>query len=465
MTSILDKDLGAFRKSLDGQVVAPDDPGYDAGRSVWNGDIDRRPAAVVHCWSPADVAAAIEFGRAHGLELSVRGGGHSTSGAAVSEGGLMIHLGALNQVTVDPVARRARVGGGATLAEMDAATQAHGLAVTGGVVSHTGVGGLTLGGGMGWLHRKLGLSIDNLLACEVVLADGRIVRASAREYPDLYWALRGGGGNFGVVTEFEFELHQVGPEVHVGLFFWGLDQAAEALRLAREVVETLPRDSGGVIVAMNAPPAPPAPEQHWLAPGVALVLVGFSSADDFARLAEPVRAGLTPLFELVTPMPYVALQQMVEPGFPWGIKAYNRSLTLNELSDEAIDVLSRHLPAKCSPMTQLPVFSLGGAYADVGEDDTAFSASRSARYSLELVVMAPADDLLAADRAWMRELWDALLPFAVNSGSYVNFMYEYEEDRVRASYGAAKYDRLARIKAEYDPENLFHLNANIKPAR
>src|SRR5271165_474069 len=176
MTSILDKDLGAFRKSLDGQVVAPDDPGYDAGRSVWNGDIDRRPAAVVHCWSPADVAAAIEFGRAHGLELSVRGGGHSTSGAAVSEGGLMIHLGALNQVTVDPVARRARVGGGATLAEMDAATQAHGLAVTGGVVSHTGVGGLTLGGGMGWLHRKLGLSIDNLLACEVVLADGRIVR-------------------------------------------------------------------------------------------------------------------------------------------------------------------------------------------------------------------------------------------------------------------------------------------------
>jgi len=411
-----------LRSDMVGAVIVPGDPGYDEARSVWNGDIDRRPAVVARCTSPADVAAALAYARTAGLDVAVRGGAHGYWGAAVPEGGMMIDLSPLDQVVVDAEAKRARCGGGATIADLDAATQEHGLAVTGGTISHTGVGGLTLGGGIGWLTRKFGLSIDNLVSAEVVLADGSRVRASESEHPDLFWALRGGGGNFGVVTEFEFRLHEVGPIVHLGLFFYGLDRSREALRRGRDLITGLPRDVGAMLAALNAPPAPFVPAEHHLAPGVAVLVVGFGSAEEHARLVAPLREATPPLFELVTPMPYVQLQKMLDDGAPWGTRAYTKALMLDDLSDDAIEVLVERLPGKTSPLTILPIFALGGAYAEVGDDETAFGGSRSAGFAFNMDAAAPDAETLAADRAWVRSLWDALRPFARNSGSYVNFM-------------------------------------------
>jgi FAD/FMN-containing dehydrogenases len=457
-------DIETLRGEFQGVLLRPGDDGYDAARSIWNAGIDRRPALIARCHSAADVAAALAYAQRSGLEVGVRGGGHNYGGAAVPEDGLMIDLGGLDRVTVDPAARRVRCGGGATQAQLDAATQEHGLAVTGGTISHTGVGGLTLGGGMGWLIRACGLTVDNLVSAEVVLPDGRCLRAAADEHPDLLWALKGGGGNFGVVTEFEFRLHPIGPIVHLGMLFWEQDRGAAALRVARDVVEGLPRDAGAMIVVMNAPPAPFVPEQHHFAPCVSLIVVGLSTAQEHAALVAPAREALPPLFEFGTPIPYTALQQMLDDAAPYGVlHAYNKSIYLDELSDEAIDVIAERLPGKSSPMSLLPIFPLGGAFTDAADDDTAFGGRRSARYAVNMDAIAPDPEGMAADRDWVRSLWDALRPFAASSGSYVNFMTDYDEDRVRAAYGPAKYERLARIKAEHDPGNVLHRNANIKP--
>jgi FAD/FMN-containing dehydrogenase len=307
------------------------------------------------------------------------------------------------------------------------------------------------------------MTIDNLVSAEVVLADGRCVRASADEHPDLWWALRGGGGNFGVVTEFEFRLHPVGPIVNLGLLFWDLARAGEALRVARDVVNGLPRDAGGIIVAMNAPPGPFVPAEHQFAPGVALVVVGFGTAEAHEALIAPAGAALRPSFEFAALLPYTAVQSMLDDAAPWGVHAYSKALYLDDLTDDAIDVVAERLPDKTSPMSVLPIFSLGGAFAEVGADETAFGGPRSARFAFNMDAVATDPQTLAADREWIRSLWDALRPFSSNTGGYVNFMAEYDGDRVRTAYGA-KYDRLARIKAEYDPGNVFHRNANIKPA-
>ena len=464
MAQVLDSGTAAFRAGFGGVVITPSGPDFDTARSVWNGAISRRPAVIARCSTAQEVTEAIQFGRSQGLELSVRGGGHNFAGFAVCDGGLMIDLSGMRQVTIDPASRRAICGGGATWGDLDAASQAHSLAVTGGFISHTGIGGLTLGGGIGWLTRKVGLSCDNLVAAEVVTADRRIVRASPDEEPDLFWALRGGGGNFGVVTSFEYQLHEVGPLIHRGLFFWGVDQGVEALRFSRDFVTTLPADMGALISGLSAPPAPFVPEQYRLAPGYALAVVGFGSAEEHQQVVQPIRATLPPLFELVTPIPYTQLQQMFDEGNPWGILGYEKALTLDELSDDAIGVVAEHLPRKSSPLSYVPVFVLGGAYGQVGEDATAFSGSRAALFVFNIAAIAPTPELLEADRAWVRSFWEALRPYASGSGSYVNFMTEFEEDRVRASYGAAKYERLAQIKAAYDPDNVFHWNVNIKPA-
>lgn len=465
MAQVLESSVSAFRASFGGTVITPSDPDYDTARSVWNGAISRRPAVIARCSNAQDVATAIQFGRHQAMEISVRGGGHNFAGFAVCDGGLMIDLSRMRQVTIDPVNRRAVCGGGATWADMDAASQVHGLAVTGGFISHTGVGGLTLGGGLGWLTRKAGLTCDNLIAAEVVTADGRIIRASADEEADLFWALRGGGGNFGVVTSFEYRLHEVGPLVQLGLFFWGIDQGAEALRFSRDFVTTLPEDMGVLIAGMSAPPAPFVPEQHRLAPGYALLIVGFGPAEEHQRAVESIRATLPPLFDFVTPIPYAHLQQMLDEGNPWGILAYEKALTLDEISDAVIAVITEHLPRKSSPLSFVPIFVVDGAFGRVGEQETAYSGSRAARFVFNIAAVCPTPEMLEADRAWVRSFWEALRPHASGSGSYVNFMAEYEEDRVRASYGAAKYERLARIKAAYDPDNLFHWNINIKPAK
>jgi FAD/FMN-containing dehydrogenase len=450
---------------MDGPVVMPGDPGYDDARKVWNAEIDRRPSVIARCASTADVVAAIAFARAHQLEIAVRGGAHNTAGTAISDDGLMIDLSLLNGVMVDPAARRVRVGGGALLADMDAATQEHGLAVPAGMVSHTGVGGLTLGGGMGWLTRKFGLTIDNLTAAEVVTADGRVLRAAPDENPDLYWAIRGGGGNFGVVTSFQFRLHEVDPTVQVGLFFWGIDQGQETLRLARDVAADLPAELNIVIAALNAPPAPFVPAEHHFTPGFALLLTGFNGTPDHARAVDRIRDALPPLFDLVMPMPYVGLQQLLDEANAWGSYAYEKGTYLEDLSDDVIDVIARQVPRKNSPMSLMLFYKLDGAFSRVGEDETAFSGGRSPRFGAFIVGNAPDSDLLALDRDWVREFWEALRPYAIGDGDgYVNGTADYSGDRVRGSYGAAKYERLARIKAEYDPENVFHLNANIQPA-
>jgi len=456
--------IGTLRAAMTGQVTGPADLDYDQARRVWNADIDRRPAMIAKCASPADVAAAVTFAATNGMEITVRGGAHSMSGAAVADGGLMIDLNKLNQVSVDPQAKRARAGGGALLADLDAATQAHGLAVPAGVVSHTGVGGLTLGGGMGWLTRQAGLSIDNLASAQVVTADGQIQRAAADENPDLFWAIRGGGGNFGVVTEFEFRLHEVGPVVQVGLLFWGLEQGPSVLRLAREVIATLPRELNIIIAGLNAPPAPFVPEEHHHRPGYALAVAGFGSAGQHQQVMTRIRQALPPLWEFTTPMPYVALQQILDEANAWGFHTYDKGTYLEDLSDEAIEVVTSHLPQKNSPLSVLLFYRLDQAYSEPGEDDTAFSGGRSPRFAAFIVAICPTPDLLAADRAWARSFWQALRPHSLGAGSYVNAMTEFDDDRVRAAYGPAKYHRLAKIKAKYDPQNLFHHNANIQPA-
>ena len=465
MTYTITTGIDGFRAAMDGPVILPGEAGFDDGRRVWNAAIDRRPAVIARCATTADVVAAVGFAREHGLEISVRGGAHNPAGTAVCDDGLMIDLSELNAVTVDPAARRARAGGGALLADLDAATQQHGLAVPAGIVSHTGAGGLTLGGGMGWLTRKFGLSIDNLAGAEVVTADGRVLRASVAEHPDLFWAIRGGGGNFGVVTSFEFGLHELDPEVQVAMFFWGLDQGPEALRLAAQITAAMPPDINAVTGAVNAPPAPFVPEQHHFAPGYVLVLTGFGGTPEHAQLVGRIRATVPPLFDLVAPMRYTELQQLLDAANAWGGYAYDKSCYLDGLSGPVIDVVTEHVARKTSPMSALLFYRLDGAYCQAGEQDTAFSGGRSPRYAAFIMGMGPDEGVLAAERDWARGLWSALRPHAIADGDgYINGNTDYAGGRLRGAYGTAKYERLARIKAAYDPDNVFHVNANVRPA-
>jgi FAD/FMN-containing dehydrogenase len=458
------EDIDLLRGAMDGPVIGPADADYDDVRKVMNAAIDRRPAVIARCLNATDVRAAINFAREQRLEVSVRGGAHSTAGHGVCDDGLMIDLSQIRDVRVDPQNARVRVGGGALLADMDAATQAHGLAVPAGVVSHTGVGGLTLGGGMGWLTRKHGLTVDNLLSAEIVTADGQILRAAPQEHAELFWAIRGGGGNFGVITAFEFQAHKVGPLVQFGLFFWGLERGVDVLRLAQDVLDSLPREVTAIIAGLSAPPAPFVPAEYHFQPGYALLLVGFGSPEEHAAVAERIRGRLPPLFEFVTPMPYAALQQFLDEGGAWGLFSYEKGIQISRISDEAIEAITTHLSQRTSPTSVLLLYPLTGAYSEVDEDATAFGGGRSPRLDVTINAAATDPEALAADRAWVRSFWSALQPHAISVGGYVNEMTEYEEDRVKASYGPVKYDRLARIKAIYDPENMFHRNANIKPA-
>ncbi|MFF1817451.1 FAD-binding oxidoreductase [Kribbella sp. NPDC058245] len=446
-----------------GTVLTPGQDGYDDARRLWNAQHDRRPAVIAQVRSAADVAIAVRYGVENGLEIAVRGGSHSISGASSVDDGLMIDLTSLNGVSVDAEARLARVGGGALLRDLDGATQEHGLAVPAGVISHTGVGGLTLGGGMGWLTRKYGLSIDNLESVQLVSADGSILRAAEDENPDLFWGVRGGGGNFGVVTEFEFRLHEAGPMVHYGLQFWTVDQGAEVLRLARDLFATLPTDVNVVITALNAPPAPFVPEEMHFAPGYGLVIVGFGSPEEHAGVLEQIRTALPPIFEFATPMPYVALQQSLDEPNAWGHYSYEKGSYLEELTDGAIEVITQQVAQKVSPMSATLIYRLDKAYSGVDDDATAFGGERSDRFALFIVGHTAVPELLAAEQQWVRGFWEALQPHTVGIGSYVNGMTESDDDRIKASYGP-KYERLQQIKAKYDPDNVFHRNQNIKPA-
>ncbi|MEY2581716.1 MAG: hypothetical protein QOE09_1565 [Ilumatobacteraceae bacterium] len=453
----------ALGKEISGSVCRPGEPGYDDAVNIWNGAITRRPAIVARCATSSDVAASLAFAGRNGLEVSVRGGGHNYAGFALTDGGLMVDLTPMKEVHVDPLTSRATCGGGTTWGEFDAATQAHGLATPGGFISRTGVAGLTLGGGIGWLSRLAGLSSDNLVGAEVVTADGRILHASEIDEPELFWGLRGGGGNFGVVTEFEFALHQVGPIVHLAVFLFSPDQGGEVFRFAREFVRDLPDECSAFLAGLSAPPEPFVPAELHFAPVYALLVLGLGDEDAHARLIAPVKEALTPIVEMVTPIPYVALQQMFDASAPWGVQSYEKAVYLEDMSDGAIDTILEHQATKMSPLSFVPIFVLGGAYRRAAGDASAFGGNRDTGYIVNISASTPSPAEFEAERAWVRTYWSALVKHAAGVGSYVNFMTEYEEARVRSAYGS-KYDRLQRIKAAYDPNNVFHLNANIVPA-
>jgi FAD/FMN-containing dehydrogenase len=456
--------IESLRQSIGGSVITPEDTEYDQARRVWNAHIDRRPAVIVQCASAQDVAAALGFAQAAGLEIAVRGGAHSFPGYSVCDDGLVVDLRRMNGVIIDPEAKRARVQGGALLADLDAAAQAHGLAVTAGIVGHTGVAGLTLGGGYGWLTRLAGLSIDNLLGAEVVVADGRILRASGDENSDLFWAIRGGGGNFGVVTEFEFRLLDVDPMVQFGFFFWGQDQARAALRLMRDVIPGLPRSLNALPVgALTAAPAPFVPVEHNFETGFALLLAGFGDPVEHQKAVDHIRVTEPPLFDFVTTMPYVALQGMFNEPAGWGFYNYEKGAYYEDINDEMIEILSTKGLEKESPLSAVFFARLDEAYCEVGEDDTAFSGGRSPRYSVNFAATCATPEQLPAEREWVRSLFEALRPHMLGAGAYVNILAEEEDARIRETYGA-KYARLQMIKSQYDPNNVFRRNANIRPA-
>ena len=463
MTQISAGGVEGLQASIAGVVSRPGAAAYDEAVNIWNHAVARRPAIVASCTSSSDVVAALAFAQREGLEVSVRGGGHNYAGFALCDGGLLIDLTPLKSVSVDPARRRARCGGGTTWGELDAATQEHGLGVPGGFVSHTGVAGLTLGGGFGWLSRLAGLTSDNLVGAEVVTADGRVLHAAESDHPELFWALRGGGGNFGVVTEFEFALHPVGPMVQLGLFLFSPDHGRRLFEFAREFVLGLPDECGVFLAGLSAPPAPFVPAELHFTPAFALAVVGLTTEAAHAQLIAPIKAALSPIVELVTPIPYVGLQQMFDESAPWGLHSYEKAVYLDELSEGVIDVILEHQARKMSPLSFVPIFALGGAYERADSDASAFGGSRSTRYVINVSGTTPSPDDYEAERAWVRDYWSALVKHASGVGSYVNFMTEYEEDRVRSAYGA-KYGRLQRVKSEYDPDNVFHLNANILPS-
>ncbi|MGY1692065.1 FAD-binding oxidoreductase [Geodermatophilus sp. SYSU D01105] len=460
-----DQTTTRFLRSFPGEVLRPADAGFAQARAeaVWNGAVSRQPALIVRPTSTDEVAMALTLVREAGTEVTVRGGGHSAAGSCVADGAVMIDLSRMNGVRVDPAARRGYVGGGATWAAVDAATAPHGLATVGGTVSHTGVAGLTLSGGMGWLTPQHGLACDNLVAATLVTADGRTVTVSDQEHPDLLWGLRGAGSNFGVVTELVFDLHDLDPTVNLGFFFWPVERAGQVLAFARRYLFELPSSASAVVAVLSAPHEPFVPAEHRGVPGVAVMVTGWGDARRHADAVAPLR-DLDPLVELVTPLPYVALQQMLDEAEPWGIRGYAKSVNLQDLPDGAIDVLLDRLPRRRSPMSYVPMFSLRGRFAEVPDDATAWGSPRSTRWALALLDIAPDEEGFEADRLWVRELWEALQPYVSDEGAYLNFETDTDQRRVRASYGEDKYRRLSALKAEWDPDNLFRHNPNVPPS-
>ncbi|HEX6322611.1 MAG TPA: FAD-binding oxidoreductase [Vicinamibacterales bacterium] len=444
-----------------GGLITREHADYDLARRVWNGAIDRHPRLIARCSGAADVVAAIRYARDHDLEIAIRGGGHNVAGTAVCDGGMVIDLSAMRGVRVDPGSRRAWVQGGALWGDVDRETQAWGLATTGGIISHTGVAGLTLGGGIGWLMRKHGLTVDNLLAADLVTARGERLRASEDEHPDLFWALRGGGGNFGAVTSFEFRLHPVGPTVLAGPLLWDASETGEVLRYYRDFIRDAPDELGTVVRFGAAPPLPVIPaDLHWRP----VVMIGTCYAgpiEDGEQALRPLRKSVTPLLDLIAPAPYVAFQSGLDSTVPHGWNYYWKSTHLPELRDDLIDVFVEHAFAWSSPRSYAAMFHLKGAVGRVAEGGTAFG-NRQASHAVTLdAAWRPGEVFGDGDTALARRFYAALGPF--REGVYVNFLGGDEEPaRVREAYGAV-YDRLAGVKTAYDPDNVFHHNQNIRP--
>jgi hypothetical protein len=456
---VFERALTELHDDFAGELLVPGDGGYDDARAVYNAMIDRHPALVARCAGKQDVVRVIAFARAHDLPLAVRGGGHSGAGLGVCDGGVVLDLRLMREVSVDPQARTARVGGGCTWGEVDRATHAHGLATPSGFISTTGVGGLTLGGGFGYLSRRYGLTIDNLLEAEVVLADGTTVTASAAENTDLFWSLRGGGGNFGVVTAFVFRLHPVSTVV-AGPTFWPLEQAPEVMRAYRDFMPRAPRELNGFFALLTVPPAPPFPPELHLRKVCGVVWSHLGPAEETEALLAPILEVGEPLMHAVGPMAYPDLQCMFDGLYPAGLQWYWRADFVSELPDEAIKrhaAFGASLPTMHSTMHLYPV---DGAVHDVAADDTAFR-HRDVTWAEVIVGVDPDPAQAATIEQWTVDYWEATHPFAAD-GAYVNFLMNEGPERIRATYGD-NYNRLADSKAAYDPTNVFRLNQNIPP--
>jgi FAD/FMN-containing dehydrogenase len=454
--------LGTLRRRFRGALLRPGEEGYAEARRVWNGAVDRRPALIARCAGADDVQAAVRFAREHELRIAVRGGGHSVLGYGVCDGGVMIDLSPLKAVSVDPAARTARAAGGLTWAELDLATQRHALATTGGSVSSTGIGGVTLGGGFGHLMRRHGLTADNLRAADLVTADGERRRVDAATEPELLWGLRGGGGNFGVVTAFEYDLHPVGPLVLGGPVFWPLDQAPRVLRFLRDFAPTAPDELGVAIVATLAPPMPLLAPEHYGTPVFGLLPVWCGDIAEGTRVLAPLRAVGTPLGDLVRPVPYRALQSLLDAAAAPGAASYWRSHRLPGLPDAAIDAVVSSAASLTSPLSLLNGWMIGGAASRVAPDATAVGP-RDAGFELRLIAnWRPGDPDGERHLTWVRQGWERLRPHS--AGQFATFLSDEGPAGIHAAYG----DRLARLTAlkdRYDPSNVFRLNANIPPTK
>ncbi len=443
-----------------GTLIGPEDAGYDEARKVYNAMIDRHPGLIAICADADDVTKVVSFSGDHDLLLAVRGGGHNGGGLGTCDDGVVLDLSSLKQIEVDPGARTARVGGGCTWGEVDAATGEHGLATPSGIISTTGVGGLTLGGGLGHLTRKCGLTIDNLLEAEVVLASGERVRAGADENPDLFWAIRGGGGNFGVVTSFLFRLHEVGTIVG-GPTFWSVEQGAEVLAAYRDFLPNAPRELNGFFAFLSVPPAPPFPDELHLRKvcGVVWCYAG-DPADAAEAMAPLLEVTPEPLLHGAQEMPLPALQSAFDPVYPAGDQWYWRADFVKQIPDEAVQVHAEFGAEMPTWKSTMHLYPIDGAVHDVGPSDTPW-AYRDALWGSVFAGVDPDPANAAAIRRWCVDYFEALHPYSAG-GAYVNMMMDEGQERVRASYGA-NYDRLAQVKATYDPTNLFRVNQNIQP--
>jgi FAD/FMN-containing dehydrogenase len=449
--------LSHLADDLAGTLIDPAHADYGAARALWNGALDRRPAAIARVRGPRDIAAVLRHAQAAGRSISIRGGGHSAPGHSVVDDALVIDLGQLREVSVDGT--RAYVGGGALWSDVDRATAAHGLATTGGLISHTGVGGLTLGGGIGWLMRKHGLTIDNLRAAEVVLADGRTVRADTGENADLFWALRGGGGNFGVVTRFEFELHPV-TNVLAGMVMYPAARAGAMLRFFREITAEAPDELTALFAFLIAPPAPFIAPHLQGTPMAAIVLCWAGDPARGVEVLRPLRTFGPPAVDAIAEMPYVALQSMLDPGAAPGLHYYMKAAYFDALGDDAIDTLVAHASHPASPLSQVHLHHLGGAVARVADAATAYR-HRRAPYLLNIIAGWPDPVASETHVGWARAIYDAAAVHS-NGASYVNFLGEEGDARVASAYGAENFARLQEIKRSYDPTNVFRHNQNIR---
>jgi FAD/FMN-containing dehydrogenase len=449
-------------ESFSGRVLDPESPGYEDARRVFNGAIDRRPALIARAQSTADVVAALRFALTRDMPFTVRGGGHSLAGFSTIENGLVIDLRAMNRVDVDPVARRAVVQAGAQWRDFDAAAQEHGLAVTGGRVSDTGVAGLTIGSGSGWLERKHGLSADSLLAATVVTASGQVIRADATTNPDLFWGLRGGGGNFGIVTALEFQLHEVGPIVLGGMLMFPWERGREVLTAYRDIIEAADDDLGGCGVLQLAPPAPFVPPEIVGQPVVGLTVAAFGELERAHELVAPLRA-LEPAVDAVEPMPYTVLQQLIDQAHPHGFHGHFEASFLDELPDAAIDSALRVGKQIPSPFSVVLIQPLGGAYARVAPDATAL-AHRDAPWMYHALSQWPEPAGTELNRGWTQRFVEAMSPWS-RRGTHPNHVSSARQERVRSFYGDATYSRLVEVKDRWDPDNVFRQNQNIRPSR